>query len=174
MKKLIRRSDFFNQPIPTGQASVGDRDGWFLQPGFDQYLTFNNKRAFVRLSYYYGVGRSDGRDWEYDAHRVGLGFGMLLPWDVALNVKGAYDRRDYLHRNSFDAAPLGVFTTADRDKRLDNRLEGLVLLSREVWRAKAGFSLTLSASYLHVSTLSNIAFFDYSRNIITLTLSGRY
>jgi hypothetical protein len=167
-------SNFFNQVIPPGQGDARDRDGWALRAGFDQYLTFIKQRSFVRLSYYYGRRRSDGTDWGFDSHRVGLGVRTSLPWDIALDVKGAYTRRNYLHRNSFDAVPLGVLTPADRRERRDDRLEGLVELSRTMWRAQAGHSLTLSIGYIHISNLSNIGFFDLNRNIVTLALSGRY
>jgi hypothetical protein len=86
-----------------------------------------------------------------------------------LYAEGNYSRRDYLHSNSFDRNPLGILTAADRDARADDRLTGAITLQREF-----GPYVILSAGYVHVSNLSNVSFFDYRRNIVTLTLTGRY
>ncbi|WP_089943278.1 surface lipoprotein assembly modifier [Candidatus Entotheonella palauensis] len=164
-----RFSDYFNQFIPPDGRDVRDRDGRSVRAGFDQYLTFNKKRSYARLSYHYEVSRNDGSDWEYDSHHVGLGLHTPLRWGITLSLTGAFQRRDYLHVNSFSAAPLAVLTPKDDRPRLDDRLTGSIRLTRSLWR-----SLTLSAAYMHTRNRSNLSFFDYRRNIVTLALSGRY
>ena len=146
-----------------------DRDGWTVETGFDQYVTFNRKRSYVNLSYSYEGSRNDGSDWEFDGHHLGLGLHTPLWGGVVLDVHGAYTRRDYLHVNSFDANPLGVLNMEDRDERQDDRLKGSVALTRALGR-----SFEASFRFEHISNLSNIAFFDYRRNIWTLGLTGRF
>ena len=164
-----RLSNYFDD-IPASQApDVRERDGWAVRAGLYQYFLFNNQRSSFRVGYHYEGSRNDGTDWEYDSHEVSLALQTLLGWDVTLVVEGIYTRFDYLHVNSFDADPLGVLTAADTRKRNDDRFIGIVALSRPLSRF-----FTLTASYVHTSNLSNVAFFDYRRNIWALALTGRY
>ena len=164
-----RLEDFF-EDLPAGQdPAIRDRDGWNIRGGFQQYLTFNQKRSYLRLSYYFDSSRHDGTDWEYDGHELGLALVTPLWAGITLNVDGTYNRRDYLHRHSFDTDPLAVLNGTDRRTRKDDRFTGAVMLSRPL-----GSYLTLSAGYAHISNGSNLAFFDYRRNIVTLALTGRY
>lgn len=164
------RQDYFkNQLIPLGQENVRDRDGWGVRSGIAQYYVFNRKRSSVRLSYHYDVQRNEGTDWEYDGHDIGLGVQTLVWPKVTLNVDGGYSRRNYLHTNSFDAEPLSFLDAADQDERRDDRLVGALTVR---WELKP--YLFVSAGYAHTSNLSNIAFFEYRRNIVTLALTGRY
>ncbi len=164
-----RLSDFFDTIPPEQDPAVRDRDGWTLRAGADQYLTFNKGRSLARLTYRYEGSRNDGTDWEYDSHHVGLGLQTVLWKDSTLNVDWGYTRFDYLHINSFAADPLAILTAADRRERQDDRITAAVALTQALGRF-----LFLSLSVTHTTNLSNIAFFDYRRNIVALTLTGRY
>jgi tetratricopeptide (TPR) repeat protein len=161
--------NFFDEVQPGQDPEVRSRDGWRVRLGADQYMTFNRKRSYVRLGYHYEVQRNDGTDWAYDGHNINVALLTPLWAGIALYAEGNYSRRDYLHTNSFDRNPLGILTAADRDARADDRLTGAITVQREF-----GPYVILSAGYVHVSNLSNVSFFDYRRNIVTLTLTGRY
>ena len=163
-----RHSNYFNQFIPPGQQDVRDRDGWQVQPGIDQYVLFNRRRSYVRLSYHFGASRNDGSDWEYDSHQIGLGLHTPVGWGIDLEVDGAYRRRNYLHVNSFDAGQLAVLDV-DLREREDDRFTASVVLKRDLGRY-----LILSVGYAHTSNGSNIDFFEYNRNIWSVALTGRY
>ncbi len=171
---FYRDNNFLNQFIPPGQKDVRDRDGWNTLVGFDQYLAFNRKRSLARLSYYFGASRNEGSDWEYDSHQVGLGLHFPLVWGFELDLDGLYRRRNYLHDNSFDAEPFGILTSADRDKRRDNRYVGSVKLQRSLGRPWIFSDTFISADFTHIRNDSNIDFFDYDRNIVALTLTVKY
>jgi len=177
-----RFSDYFNQFIPPDPTDptivafasrpgrdVRDRDGQSLRAGFDQYFAFDKNRSYARLSYHFEASRNDGSDWEYDSHAVGFGLQTPLRWGVTLNLAWGLQRWEYLHSNSFSAAPLAVLTPEDNLSRKDNRLSGSVTLTRDLGR-----SLTLAAGYLYTSHWSNLDFFSYRRNILSLALTGRY
>jgi tetratricopeptide (TPR) repeat protein len=173
----FRYSNFFDD-IPSGQdPEVRDRDGWSVRFGADQYLSFNKRRSLARLSYRYRGSRNDGTDWEYDSHHVGLGLQTLLWKDFTLNVDWGYTRYDYLHVNSFsfDGAGLGILdldttsATTDTEERQDDRFTASITLTQALGRF-----FFLSLNFAHTTNLSNIAFFDYRRNIVALTLTGRY
>ncbi|GIX48060.1 MAG: hypothetical protein KatS3mg131_2271 [Candidatus Tectimicrobiota bacterium] len=165
----FRLSDFFIDLPPEQDPKVRDRDGWTVRGGVDQYVTFLQQRAYLRLGYAFEASRTEGSDWEYDSHQVALGLHLPLWGGVVLDAEGAFARRDYLHVNSFDADPLAILTAADRRARQDDRFTAAVTLTRELGRY-----FVLSVAYAHTSNLSNLAFFDYRRNIVTVALTGRY
>ncbi len=168
-----RRENFFHDVAPGQLASVRSRDGWNVRPGFDQFWLFQ-QRAYARVGYHYETQRSEGSDWDYNGHEVSLGVQTPLWAGLTLDVNGTYNRFNYQHINSFsccvdDANELGILNARDAQRRIDNRFTAGIALSRDV-----GPYLTLLASFVHVSNQSNIAFFDYRRNIVTLAVSGRY
>jgi tetratricopeptide (TPR) repeat protein len=164
-----RNSDYTNQFIQPGEEDVRNRDGWSLGGGFDQYLLFNKRRSFVRLSYHFKASRNDGSDWEYDSHHVGVGVQTLLMPTVTLAVDGTYVRRDYLHVNSFDAPRLGFLDEHDMRERQDDRFTVAVNILLEPVRY-----VVFSAGFMHTTNISNINFFAYDRNVFTLAVIGRY
>ena len=154
--------------------SVRSRDGWNVRTGFDQFWLFNKKRSFVRVGYHYEVQRSVGSDWDYSRHEVSLGAQTPLWLGLTLDVNGTYNRANYRHINSFSCCfderdGLGILNSDDTQKRTDDRFTAGVTLSRDV-----GPYFTILASFVHVSNLSNLAFFDYRQNIGILAISGRY
>jgi tetratricopeptide (TPR) repeat protein len=164
-----RTSNYFDIDPEGADPAVRDRDGWAVRAGLYQYVLFNNQRSSFRVGYHYEGSRNDGTDWEYDSHEIDLALQMSLGWDVTLLLEGVYTRFDYLHVNSFDAGNDATLTAADTHKRTDDRLVGVIALTRPFGRF-----LMLTASYVHTTNLSNIDFFDYQRNIWTLALTGRY
>jgi Flp pilus assembly protein TadD len=174
-----RPENYFGEnDVPAGQLrSVRGRDGWNVRTGFDQFWLFNQRQSYARLSYHYDVQRSDGSDWDYHGHEVGLGVQTPLWAGLTLNANGSYYRFNYENVNSFSCCPndpnnlqsLGNLEANDTQIRHDSRYTVGVALSRDV-----GPYLTFSAGFLHISNFSNISFFDYHRNIVTLAVSGRY
>lgn len=160
----------FDDDLPAAtDPDVRERDGRLLRAGLRQVMLFNQRRSSIGLGYQYEGSRNDGSDWEYDSHNVNLSLQTPLWWAIALYLDGAYHYRDYLHVNSYDADILGVLTAADQRERQDDRLVGSVALVRGL-----GPHLTLSLSYMHTRNRSNIDFFDYRRNVVSVQLTGRF
>jgi Flp pilus assembly protein TadD len=165
-----RHSNFFEISPENADPDVRDRDGWSVRPGFDQYVLFNQRQSYVRLSYHYEGSRNEGSDWEFDGHEVGVGLHQPLWAGLALDAAWRYTRRDYLHLNSFDAGVRGELEPGvDSRERQDDRFFGSLALSLPV-----GQYLALSFGVEIIRNLSNIDFFEYSRNIWSFTLSGRW
>jgi tetratricopeptide (TPR) repeat protein len=169
------RSENYFHDVPVGQdPAVRGRDGWNVRTGFDQFWLFNNKRSYARLSYHYDTQRNEGSDWDYNGHEVSLGVQTPLWAGITLDVQGAYYRFNYQSVNSFSCCTdtrggLGSLDSNDTQVRTDNRYTGGIALSRDV-----GPYLTLSAGYARTRNQSNLAFFDYRRNLVTLAVSGRF
>ena len=161
--------------MPVGQdPAVRGRDGWNVRTGFDQFWLFNNKRSYARLGYHYDTQRGEGSDWDYNGHEVSLGIQTPLWAGITLDVHGSYYRFNYQSVNSFSCCTdtrggLGILDSNDTRVRTDNRFTGGIALSRDI-----GPYLTLSAGYVRTGNHSNIAFFNYRRNLVTLAVSGRF
>jgi tetratricopeptide (TPR) repeat protein len=169
-----RSENYFNDVLAGQDPAVRGRDGWNVRTGFDQFWLFNNKRSYARLSYHYDTQRSDGSDWDYNGHEVGLGVQTPLWAGITLDVNGAYYRFNYQSVNSFSCCTdarggLGILDSNDTQVRTDNRYTAGIALSRDL-----GPYLTLSAGYVYTRNQSNVAFFDYRRNLVTLAISGRF
>jgi tetratricopeptide (TPR) repeat protein len=94
-----RSENYFNDVLAGQDPAVRGRDGWNVRTGFDQFWLFNNKRSYARLSYHYDTQRSDGSDWDYNGHEVGLGVQTPLWAGITLDVNGAYYRFNYRLRS---------------------------------------------------------------------------
>lgn len=169
-----RSENFFHDVLPGQMASVRSRDGWNVRTGFDQFWLLNKQRAFVRAGYHYEVQRSVGSDWDYNGHEVSLGAQTPLWAGLRLDVNGTYNQSTYRNINSFsccvdDRGGLSVLDANDTQKRTDDRFMAGVTLWHDI-----GPYLTVSAGFRHLSNPSNVAFFDYRRNIATLVISGRF
>ena len=89
-------------------------------------------------------------------------------------MHGSYYRFNYQNVNSFSCCTdtrggLGDLDSFDTRVRTDNRFTGGIALSRDI-----GPYFTLSAGSVRTRNESNIAFFDYRRNLVTLAVSGRF
>ncbi len=169
------RSENYLHDVPVGQdPAVRGRDGWNVRTGFDQFWLFNKKRSYARLGYHYDTQRSEGSDWDYNGHEASLGIQTPLWAGITVDVNLAYYRFNYQSVNSFSCCTdarggLGTLDSVDTQVRTDNRFTGGLALSRDV-----GPYVTLSAGYVRTRNQSNIAFFDYRRNLVTLAVSGRF
>jgi len=182
-----RSEHYFNDPPPPSdptapppEPAVRGRDGWNVRVGFDQFWLFNKKRSYARLSYYYDTQRSEGSDWDYNGHEVNLGVQTPLWAGITLDVYGSYYRFNYRNVNSFSCCTdarggLGILDlnpvspSLDTQIRTDNRFTGGIVLSRDL-----GPYFTLSAGYVRTRNQSDIDFFYYRRNLVTLAVSGRF
>lgn len=182
-----RSEHYFNDPppppdptVPPADPAVRGRDGWNVRTGFDQFWLFNKQRSYARLSYHYDTQRNEGSDWDYNGHEVRLGVQTPLWAGITLDASSSYYRFNYRNVNSFSCCydargGLGILDldpvspSLDTQVRTDNRYTGGIALSRDL-----GSYLTLSAGYVYTRNQSNIAFFDYRRNLVTLAVSGRF
>jgi tetratricopeptide (TPR) repeat protein len=176
-----RTEHYFNDPPPPSDPSVTpldpavrSRDGWNVRTGFDQFWLFNKKQSYARLGYHYDVQRSEGSDWDYNGHEVTLGGQTPLWAGIMLDVYGSYYRFNYQNVNSFSCCTdarggLSVLDNNDTQVRTDNRYIAGISLARDV-----GPYLTVSAGFIYTGNHSNVAFFDYRRNLVILAVSGRY
>ena len=155
-------------------ANNSFRDGKNWLAGVTQYAYFANGTGHVRLGYTFDMDRTGGgnpivanagtpsnADWAYKAHRFSAGLG--LPEIMTLRPSFAFDyyRQQYDNPNSLSATG----TTVRRDN--------ILFLTASIGRSLTDW-LSIAAEYNYARDQSNIQFFDYSRHIYSLTLSGRF
>lgn len=153
----------FDEQSGTLAQEVRDANNWMV--GFLQFFRFEQDRHFVKFGYQFDYEDADGRNFEYTGHRLQAGAQYTLPW-MAIRLKYDFDVhfRDYHHTNTLlpSNAP---GTRARYDTEITNIVRGELPLP---------YNLTLAAEYQRTDAHSNLAVFDYTRNVFTVLLSWVY
>lgn len=147
--------NFHNQPL-VGPAD--DRDAFNHSAGLTQYLFFSEKTQYIHGGYFFDQDDADGSNWDYMGHLVNAGVFTPLIYGVRLRLKSEY------YWQNFD----NTHTTFVK-KRKDREWTQYVSLDRDF-----GKYLNLSAYYVYQDHQSNLDVFEYDRNIVFLSITGRY
>ncbi len=156
--------------VPVNQT----RDGVNWMVGVMQYWQFAEGRGQLRGGYTFDrdatgggdvsqaqPGRPTNADWSYHGHRLSVG-AWYRPLE-ATTVQASFDyyRQNYRNANSFSFSGTTV--------REDNvyALTGSVVRDLQSW-------LWLGFQYSFTRDQSNVAAFDYTRHIVSLTLGGAF
>lgn len=136
--------------------SEDNRDGLNHSISITQYYLFPNKKNIIYAGYSFDKDVTDGDNWEYAGHKFKVGFITPLISDITLNIEAkAYFKR-------FD----NVDTNFEKRRKDDQYTFGISL------EKKITKYLRLSFKYLGRINNSNINFFEYERNIISLGIIG--
>ena len=149
-----QKKDFHNQSLLT---TADDRDAFNHRAGLTQYLFFWEKTRYIHGGYFFDQDDAEGSNWDYEGHLVSAGFFTPLIYGVRLRLKSEY------YWQNFD----NTHTTFLR-KRRDTEWTQHVSLDRDF-----GKYLNLSAYYVHQNHDSNLDVFEYGRNIVFLSITGR-
>jgi tetratricopeptide (TPR) repeat protein len=134
-----------------------DQDGIDLRAGCGHELALQN---FLQMTptlygeYQFSNYFSKGSEWGHYANRVHLGVRLALPFEVDLDVRGTYTRRDFRRKSSF---PDVSSQTGDRN---DDALQADVEVSKEL----TDF-VVVSGRYQYTDNGSNVGVFDYKRHV---------
>jgi tetratricopeptide (TPR) repeat protein len=150
------------------------RDGENYMIGFVHLLRFAQDAHFVKLGYQFDYDDVAGKNVQYRGHRLLAGAQYTLPW---FGVRLKYDLdvhlREYLHRSTL----LPTFDPGRKkreDEEITNTLRAEIPFLNTCLRRDDCIAWTLAAEYQHTSANSNIAVFDYTRNVLSLILSLTY
>jgi tetratricopeptide (TPR) repeat protein len=153
----------FAQIIDTLPGENRDANNWMI--GATQLFRFAEDRHYVKLGYQFDWDDTVGQNYEYVGNRVLAGGQYTLPW-LAIRLKYDLDVhfRNYQHKNNLlpTTAP---GTTRRQDQEITNIVRAELPLPH---------SFTMVAEYQRTMSISNIAVFDYTRNVYTLMLSWSY
>ena len=145
------RLDYFFQTL-TNNAQ--DRDARNLQLEIAEYLYFDQKKRYLKVSYFYEKNWADGSDWDYQSHNIGVALFSPIVWKVS-----AYFSAGVTVDKDFDSVDsiIGV----ERD---DFGFNYGLTLSRPV----TDF-MTVSTHYNFRHNSSNIGFFEYNKHLAGVT-----
>jgi tetratricopeptide (TPR) repeat protein len=163
-----RRTTLDGVDVSGRKISRLDRDGVGAGVRLDHRVEIKGgpEDTWVRGSYGFNRYSADGRDWDYWAHEVLLGFETRLPLDLAFDAAGSFTYQPFDSFSSFDViiertTPRGrVFLSQNTGDRDDQIWRASVSLSRAInqW-------LSLSAQYSFIDNASDVDAYDHTRHI---------
>ena len=125
-----------------------DRDGTNVSAGLALLFPFNADRSFVKVDYAYDSEDTDGDNWDYSGHKGGVHLSHPLAAALEFTLGASYYLQDYKNTHS-------SFGKKREDKI--SSIDGGLTYSYK------GFDFNIHYSY--TDSDSNIAVYDYSRNI---------
>jgi tetratricopeptide (TPR) repeat protein len=172
----------FVEPLPRPiRAESRDGQNWMI--GFVHLLRFAEDRHFIKVGYQLDWDDTVGQDYAYVGHRLSAGAQYTLPWfDIRLKYDFDVHLRRYQNRNVIlpSTAP-GTKKREDEEMTHYVRAEFPLPYSASwvcgPWgnfRDRTEKCLTLSADYQASRVSSNLAVFDFDRNVFSLILSWTY
>jgi tetratricopeptide (TPR) repeat protein len=153
----------FNQLIDTLPAENRDANNWMI--GGVQLFRFSEDRHYLKIGYQFDWDDTVGQNYEYTGNRITAGGQYTLPW-YAIRLKYDLDVhfRNYQNPNTlFPTSAPG--TTRRRDTEIVNIVRAELPLPR---------SFTLAFEYQSTVNMSNLALFDYTRNVYTMMIAWSY
>ncbi len=143
-----------------------DRDARNYMAGITHFLRFAGDQHFIKMGYQIDWEEAQGSNWTYLGHRFLVGGQYTLPWG-GIRLRYDFDAhlRDYRNRHTF--LPTGIITPTVH--RSDKDMNHQFSVSKDL-----PWNLTLSLEYLLNMNVSNLALFDYTRNVVSLSMSWRY
>jgi hypothetical protein len=158
-----QRKDFNEEPPRPPQRDIRDANNYM--GGFLHLLRFADDRHFIKAGYQLDYEDTEGANFEYLGHRVLLGAQYTLPW-ASIRLKYDFDVHIRGYSNTNTVAEL---TGEGSKRRHDEEFTNIVRIEVPL---PAGF--TVSGEYQSSINQSNVAVFDYTRNVVSLTLSWTY
>ena len=160
---------------PAIRAENRDATNWMF--GFTHILRFQEAAHFVKLGYQFDYEDARGRNYEYTGHRLLAGGQYTLPWyGIRLKYDADVHLRDYVNQNTI----LPTFAPHSR-RRADQEITQVARVEVPLpWLKISGNpffterSFTLAIEYQRVDAHSNLAVFDYTRNVGSVILGWSY
>jgi tetratricopeptide (TPR) repeat protein len=153
----------FNQIIDTLPAENRDGSNWMA--GGTQLFRFSEDRHYLKIGYQFDWDDTVGSNYEYVGNRITAGGQYTLPWH-AIRLK--YDL-DVHFRNYQNPNTLFPTSAPDTTRRRDTEIVNIVRAELPLPR-----SFTLAFEYQSTINMSNLALFDYTRNVYTMMVSWSY
>lgn len=146
-----------------------DRSGNGLRVGFlHRYpLPFELgwlRDMVLRGGYTYGRYWAKGADWKFQGHQLVAGLETDLPWRLDLDLRAAFTYAPFDTFSSYPD-PDDVAAGQTYPLSLQSRLDKIVTFGM-VLRRPINDWLEVSLRYTYTRNVSNVAVFDYDRNVV--------
>jgi Surface lipoprotein assembly modifier len=165
----LRIDDFFNdRALLSVDRHAQIRDAVNYMAGPLHFFLFDEGRHYIKLGYQYDANVAVGDDWDYSGHRFLFGTQYTLPWgDVRLRYDLDFHLRFYSNKDS-----LLPVTAPGTIRRYDREPIHLFSVSKDFTYKAQNF--TVSVEYLLDNNASNLAAYEYDRNVVTTSLTWRF
>ena len=158
----LQVKEFLNDSTSLPQE-VRDAKNWMA--GLMHVFRFARDKHLLRIGYQFDIEDAVGSNYSYSGHRIQAGAQYTLPWgETRLRYDYEVHRRLYSTPNSI--LPVASPNTL---KREDTEQFHYVRLEKPLPN-----NLTLSAEYQGDLSRSNLAVFDFNRNVFSLILTWTY
>ncbi len=135
-----------------------NRDAINHEAGFIHFLRFNDAKHYIKAGYFYANEFAQGENWDYSGNKFVAGFQYTFPKDIRLNLDYEYKQVRYKNINIY-------FDEKRRD--IDRAVNATI--SKDIGK---GWSVSLE--YLRRRNSSNIALYDYKKNLYSVGVSWRW
>ena len=136
------------------------RDAKNHELGFVHFLRFNQGKHFLKTGYFYDREFARGDNWDYQGNKGIAGFQYTFPKDLRFNL-------DYEYKNIHYENP-NIFFDQHR-KDIERNLSAGI--SKDIGKNK---DKTISLEYRRTVNSSNIALYDYEKNLVSAGMSWRW
>jgi tetratricopeptide (TPR) repeat protein len=154
-------TDYYQQP----PVPADNQDGYDLMAGLSHTFRFPGGQHYLRLGYQYDREVAKGSNWTYWGNRFLVGFQYTLPW-WGLRLRDDFDAHLRYYSNPHTYLPL---TQPGSVYRNDQELVNVVSIAKDF-----PGNLTVAVEYLWDRTFSNLPLYDFTRNVVSLSVSWRY
>lgn len=146
-----------NEYFQPALTDVDDRDsdGWTASTS---WIWLFRKDSFLNLRYRYSDLNADGRNWDNQSHSLSANFAIPVMEKVMLQLSGQVAEEEYDHVNTW--------FNVQREDTIYNLSGGFT------WDCYK--NTVLVVQYTHIRDDSNIAIYDYKRNMYTLGMEYRF
>ncbi len=152
----LQIKEFLNDSTSLPQE-VRDAKNWMA--GLTHVFRFERDKHLLRIGYQFDIEDALGSNYSYSGHRILTGGQYTLPWgETRLRYDYEVHRRFYSNPNSI--LPVATPNTLRRE---DTEQFHYVRLEKPLPN-----NLTLSAEYQGTLSRSNLAVFDFDRNVFSL------
>jgi hypothetical protein len=144
------------------------RDGVNYLVGPVHFFLFETGRHYIKTGYQFDYDATEGDNWRYAGHHFLFGAQYTMPWG---DVRWRYDLDLHLrfHANRHSFLPL---TAPGTLRRHDREAIHLFSLAKDVrWLSQP---FTLAVEYLIDDNSSNLAAYDYDRQVVTTSVTWRF
>jgi len=151
-----QNKNFYENPL----FGEDKRDADNHEVGFVHFLRFCQGKHFIKAGYFYDKELAKGDNWEYQGNKGLTGFQYTLPRDMRFNFDFEYKNYHYDNAN--------IYFDMDRKDIYRNFTWGL---SKDIGKNK---DKTISLEYARTVNSSNIALYDYKKNLVSVGMSWRW
>lgn len=142
----IISKDFLQRPLSKEE----ERDGTNINAGIAVLFPFNADRSYVRADYTYDTEDTDGDNWDYSGHKGGLLLSQPLAPATDFTLSASYYLQSYKNRHSDPSF----------NKKREDKISAIEASLTYTYKG-----VDFNVHYSYTDSNSNMAVYDYSRNI---------